>query len=136
MFIGPSGMVLKDLLKRAGISKEELYITNLVKCMLPKYRRPKLDEIKACSYYLDREIEIVKPKLLVPLGYYASKYLLERYGFPTLPQKEFPNICGQLLEAHSKKIFPLPHPATILHKPHLRERVTESYLRLKTLLER
>jgi len=58
MFIGPSAKVLYELLKMAHIDRNNIYMTNLVKCMLPKYRRPKSDEIKMCSRYLDREIEL------------------------------------------------------------------------------
>ncbi|RLJ01274.1 MAG: uracil-DNA glycosylase, partial [Candidatus Aenigmatarchaeota archaeon] len=64
MFVGPSGKVLDELLKSAGIKRHEIYMTNLIKCMLPKYRKPKEDEVKACSYYLDEEIKLINPKIL------------------------------------------------------------------------
>ena len=66
MFIGPSGQVLDELLQKSGIKREEIYMTNLVKCMLPNYRKPKADEIEACSVYLDREIELVDPQIVAP----------------------------------------------------------------------
>jgi DNA polymerase len=53
MFIGPSGRILDELLDNIGVSRDSLYMTNLVKCMLPKYRKPRQDEIEACSIYLD-----------------------------------------------------------------------------------
>ena len=56
MFIGPSGKVLDELLRISDIDREELYMTNLVKCMLPKYRKPKQDEIDICSDYLDKAV--------------------------------------------------------------------------------
>ena len=59
MFIGPSGKVLDELLQMSGVDRREIYMTNLVKCMLPKYRKPKQDEIDICSDYLDREIELI-----------------------------------------------------------------------------
>jgi len=134
MFIGPSGQVLEELLSQAGITREEIYMTNLIKCMLPKYRRPKEEEIKACSYYLDREIEIIDPQVLVPLGYYASKYILGKYGFPIPSKKEFPGISGQLLPAKDRKILVLPHPAVLLHNPEFKEYMTKSYMKLSTLI--
>ena len=69
MFIGPSGKVLNELLQISDVDRKEIYMTNLVKCMLPKYRKPKQDEIDICSSYLDREIELIDPKILVPLGH-------------------------------------------------------------------
>ncbi|MFP3869896.1 MAG: uracil-DNA glycosylase, partial [Syntrophobacteria bacterium] len=75
MFIGPSGKVLNELLTEAGISRDEVYMTNLIKCRLPKDRRPKQDEIQACSLFLAREIALVTPQFLVPLGYYATRYV-------------------------------------------------------------
>ena len=59
MFIGPSGKVLDELLYKSNIDRKEIYMTNLVKCMLPGYRKPKADEIEACSWYLDQEIEFI-----------------------------------------------------------------------------
>ncbi|MBT8348920.1 MAG: uracil-DNA glycosylase, partial [Sulfurovum sp.] len=64
MFIGPSGRVLDELLRMAEIERKEIYMTNLVKCMLPGYRKPKQDEIETCSYYLDKEIELINPEIL------------------------------------------------------------------------
>ena len=75
MFIGPSGKVLDGLLEAYNVSRKELYMTNLIKCMLPKYRKPKQDEIDTCSDYLDKEIELINPEVLVPLGHYATFFL-------------------------------------------------------------
>jgi len=82
MFIGPSGKVLDELLKMAHIDRKNIYMTNLVKCMLPKYRRPKSDEINMCSRYLDREIELISPEILAPLGYFATRYIFGKYDIP------------------------------------------------------
>jgi len=72
MFIGPSGEVLDELLKIICIDRKENYMTNLIKCMLPKNRKPKSDEVASCSQYLDREIDLIHPGMLAPLGYYAA----------------------------------------------------------------
>jgi DNA polymerase len=61
MFIGPSGQVLEKLLYEAGMEREWVFMTNLIKCMLPKCRRPKMDEIESCSMFLDEEISICPP---------------------------------------------------------------------------
>jgi len=89
MFVGPSGKVLDELLKSAGISRQAIYMTNLIKCMLPKYRRPKQDEIKVCSYYLNEEIKLINLKILVPLGYYATYYIFQNMAFCHLQKESF-----------------------------------------------
>ncbi len=134
MFSGPSGRVLDDLLSAARVPRSRLYITNLVKCMLPKYRKPKQDEIDACSEWLNREIELVNPDVLVPLGYYSAKYIFTRYGLHVPSKKEFYSLVGRLVLVKEIKILPLSHPAVLLHQPHFKERVTGNYAVLKTLL--
>ncbi len=124
MFIGPSGRVLDDLLSAARVPRSRLYITNLVKCMLPKYRKPKQDEIEACFEWLDREIQLVNPDVLVPLGYYSAKYIFARYGLHVPSKKEFCSLVGRLVLVEEIKILPLSHPAVLLHQPHFQERVT------------
>jgi len=89
MFIGPSGKVLDELLKSANLNRDEFYMTNLIKCMLPRYRRPKEDEIEMCSWYLDREIELINPRVLVPLGYYATRYIFRKYALQLTSRKDF-----------------------------------------------
>ena len=132
MFIGPSGRVLNELLKEAGIAREEVYMTNLVKCKLPGYRRPKPDEIQACSRYLDREIELVNPAVIVPLGYYATRYIFEKYGLYLPAKSEFHQVYGRLLLGE-RKVFPLQHPAALLYDESAREKLVKNYLKLKVL---
>jgi len=100
MFIGPSGKVLDELLRMANIDRKEIYMTNLVKCMLPKYRKPKRDEIEICSKYLDKEIELINPALIAPLGHYATKYTL---CLPSKPEfhKIYVRFFGLVIEKYS-----------------------------------
>ncbi|MCD6117553.1 uracil-DNA glycosylase [bacterium] len=135
MFIGPSGKVLDELLRLADISRKKIYMTNLLKCMLPKCRKPKQDEIEICGQYLNKEIKLINPKILVPLGYYATKYTFNEYGIPLPPRIEFPLVCSKLFLTGDKKIFPLPHPAALLYNPSLKEEMTKSYRKMSVLLE-
>jgi len=133
MFVGPSGEVLDELLSRAGIKRCEIYMTSLIKCMLPKYRKPKQDEIKVCGYYLNEEIKLINPKILVPLGYYSTRYIFQRYDI-LLPSKDkFSSIYGRLLLAKDKKILPLPHPASLLYNPDFKKGLINSYRKLQVL---
>lgn len=131
MFIGPSGKVLDELLLAADIKRENIYMTNLIKCMLPKNRRPKQAEIEICSRYLDEEIELINPELLVPLGYYAAKYILQKYSYNILSKTEFNKVYGNIFSAGKRKIFPLHHPAAILYNNSFKEGITRNYCRIK-----
>lgn len=131
MFVGPSGKVLDELLAAARVERDEIYMTNLVKCRLPKNRRPTEDEIKACSRFLRREIEIVKPEVLVPLGYVASKFILKEYGV-NIPEN-FREVYGKLLWTGELKIYPLRHPAALLYDQSLEETMKKNYGKLFAL---
>jgi len=133
MFIGPSGKVFDELLELNRVQQEDLYMTNLIKCMLPKYRKPKQDEIDICSNYLDEEIELIDPTVLVPLGYYATKYLLEKYDFEIPSKKDFYMLYGKLILTNDRKLLPLQHPAAVVHNPTLKEVLINNYHKLQVL---
>ncbi len=135
MFIGPSGKVLDELLTAVNINRKEIYMTNLVKCMLPKYRKPKQDEIEICGKYLDEEIDLINPEVLIPLGYYAIRYIFEKHDLPLPPKPEFHTVYGMVFLAGDKKILPLRHPAVILYNNYLREEMTKNYHKMKVLLK-
>jgi uracil-DNA glycosylase family 4 len=96
IFIGPSGKVLDEILRIAGIDRKEVYITNIIKCMLPKYRRPRQDEIEICTEYLDEEIELINPVVICPLGYYAIEYIFKKYAILLPSKQEFHTIYGKI----------------------------------------
>ena len=133
MFIGPSGKVLDELLNETGVTRREIYMTNLVKCFLPKYRKPKQEEIQTCSQYLDREIALIDPKVIVPLGYYSAMYIFKKYK-RLIPEFKS-DIFGKLLLAEDKKIFPLSHPAALLYNKSFKEIMFKNYEKLKILSE-
>jgi DNA polymerase len=133
MFIGPSGKILDELLTTVDIQRREIYMTNLIKCMLPKNRNPKSDEIASCSPYLDREIELIDPKILASLGYYATRYILEKYGVPLPPKPEFREVYGNVLEIDGKTIIPLQHPAAVLHDSSIKSTLVNNYRKMQVL---
>jgi len=135
MFIGPSGQVFNKLLQIADIERESVYMTNLVKCILPKNRKPKLNEIQLCSSFLNDEIEIIQPQIIVPLGYYATRSILIKYqADPSKAEMSFKNINGQLLFLDNMKIFPLTHPSALLYNPSFEPKTSENYIKLKSLM--
>jgi len=135
MFIGPSGKVFNRLLQKAGIERQSVYMTNLVKCILPKNRKPTWNEIELCSSFLDEEILIIQPQIIVPLGYYATRSILTKYhADPSREEMSFKNINGKLLVLDGMKIFPLTHPSALLYNPSFEPRTIEKYSKLKSYL--
>jgi DNA polymerase len=131
MFIGPSGKVLDKIFQTLQIHRESVYMTNLIKCMLPKCRRPKMIEIQACSPYLNAEINIINPSVIVPLGFYAARYILSRYQAPfPAARRDFSAIYGNLIVAQNQKIYPLPHPASLLYNPSYEKNMIKLYSKL------
>lgn len=129
MFIGPTGVVVDELLDEADISRDEIYMTNLVKCKLPKNRKPKAIEIEMCSQYLDKEIEIIKPEFLIPLGYQSTKYIFSHYcGENNL----LPDSAGKLFFCNGVKIYPLPHPSSVLYNPSYKQEMIRSFKKIST----
>lgn len=134
MFAGPSGKIFDELLAEAGLAHKDVYLTNLVKCYLPKNRRPRRDEIHACSRHLKQEISLLNPRLIVPLGFYAARYLLQLLD-SDIPQGRaaFKEMYGELFLAAGYRIFPLPHPSCLLHNASHKPGVAEKYRRLQTV---
>jgi len=135
MFIGPSGQVFNKLLYAAGINRELVFMTNLIICMLPKNRKPKKDEIELCSQFLDKEISIIHPEVIVHSGYYVTHAIFTKYhAYLLATVRSFTEINGKLLLLDDKKIFPLPHPVSLLYNPSFEPGTIEKYKRLKTFL--
>jgi DNA polymerase len=134
MFTGPTGPIIDELLQGAGLSRDEVYMTNLVKCHLPKNRRPKQDEIEACSPYLAREIAAVDPAVLVPLGFYATRHILDSAHAPRPSARaDFRNLYGRLILNGSRKVYPLPHPSALLHDRSFKPFMVKAYAKLRVL---
>jgi len=135
MFIGPSGQVFNKLLQSAGIERQSVYMTNLVKCLLPQNRKPTWDEIELCSSFLDDEISIIQPQIIVPLGYYATHSILTKYhADPSREDMSFKHVNGKLLVLDGMHIFPLTHPSALLYNPSFEAGTIEKYSKLKSYL--
>ncbi len=107
-FVGRAGKELDDILHEIGVKKKDLYITNLVKIRPPENRNPKKDEIEAWSPLLEKEIEEVDPDIIITLGNFPSKYMLET-------SKGISQIHGRLFTREGQKIMPVYHPAATLY---------------------
>lgn len=127
-FCGRAGAVLDELLGEIGLKKKEVFIANVLKCRPPGNRDPKPDEIAACSPYLDEQIKIINPKIIVTLGNYATGYILNKFGFKA---GNISKVRGQVFKVTTLltnlKIIPTYHPATSLYKPPLKEQLRKDF---------
>lgn len=133
MFVGPSGKKLDELFAEVGIDRQEIFMTNILRCMLPGYRKPRQDEMDACTPYLDEEIELINPKIIGTLGYVAAKYIFKQYGIDN--ELKFPDVCGESFSLKDKKIISLRHPAALLYNDSLYKEMVKNYGRLGMLLD-
>ena len=135
-FVGRAGKVLDELLAEIGLKRGDVYITNIVKCRPPNNRDPNEDEIKACSPYLDRQIDIIRPKIIVPLGRHSMSYILRKFGFEPEPISK---IHGKIFEARILFgriiIMPMYHPAVALYRPQLKEELRRDFKKLREILD-
>lgn len=127
-FVGDAGKFLNELLAKAGLERKEVFIGNVVKCRPPGNRTPKKKEIEACKPYLLRQIEIIKPKLIVLLGNTALKTLLDK-------KLTVSRTHEKLLEKNSQKFFVMHHPAAVLYNPKLKEVMIKDAGKLRRILK-
>jgi DNA polymerase len=135
LFVGPSGDVLNRLFARVGLKREDVYMTNMLKCFLPNCRKPRQDEIDTCNVYLGQEIEHVNPEILVPLGYHPTKHLLKKFNLEIPNRNRFPDLFGKLMLAGKYKILPLRHPATVVHQSANFQKLENNYRKLKVVTQ-
>lgn len=134
-FVGAAGKFLNELLALAGLKREEVFIGNVMKCFLPRNVATE-EQIKACTPYLDRQIEIIKPKIIITLGNVATSYILQKFGFKPQPISK---IHGKVFKVsrlfQQLKIIAMYHPATALYNPRMKEVLREDWKRVKELLK-
>ena len=127
-FVGAAGNFLEELLGAIGLSREEVFITNIVKCRPPGNRDPQAEEIEACEKYLERQTQSLNPKVIVTLG----RFSMARF-FPNTP---ISNIHGQAKQIGNRLVVPMYHPAAALHQPSLRKTIHEDFAKLPELIGR
>ncbi len=128
-FVGRAGKLLTELLNSIGFTREEVYIANVLKCRPPRNRDPRPDEIKACSPYLDKQIKIIQPKLMVALGRFAAFFLLGKQV--TLSRSR--SIVYDT--RYGNKLIVTYHPAAILRDPSKMELARQDFDLIKKVLE-
>jgi uracil-DNA glycosylase family 4 len=136
-FVGAAGKFLDELMSEVGVSRENGFITNVVKCRPPRNRVPKSSEVQACTPYLDRQMRILKPKFIATLGNYATAYIFSK---AKLLFSGITLVHGKPHEATilSMKVivFPIFHPATALYNPKYKTTLRQDFQSLKDEVER
>ena len=125
-FVGPAGRLLEQLLGSAGLARDQVYITNVVKCRPPENRDPLPAEVEACRKYLEEQIKTIKPKLIVTLGRYSLSWFF--------PRDSISKVHGQFRERNGQHYLHMYHPAAALHAGNLRKVIEEDFRKLSKAL--
>jgi uracil-DNA glycosylase family 4 len=135
-FVGRAGAILNEMLGSAGIRREDVFVTSVIKCRPPKNRDPSPGEISTCLPYLKRQITLVCPEIIVPMGRFAAACILDMFG---LPSGTIGTIHGRSfvlkLQGYTPVIIPVYHPAVITHNPRLKGALAEDFQAIRRLLQ-
>lgn len=136
-FVGAAGKLLDELLSSIDITRDDVYIGNVVKHRPPMNRDPRSDEIEACAPYLDRQIQIIKPKIIVTLGRHSTRHILSKVNVEV---RGITAVRGRIYNKEllnlQVKIMPTFHPAAALYNPRYRSALEEDFQRIKSELKR
>lgn len=125
-FVGAAGKFLDQLISSIGMKREQVYITNVVKHRPPNNRDPLPTEISACSIWLDRQLELIHPKVIITLG----RHSMARF----FPNKTISKIHGTADKRNGTIYFAMYHPAAALHQQNLRREIEQDMLKVPQLL--
>lgn len=125
-FVGAAGKYLEELLGKINLHRTDVFIGNVVKCRPPNNRDPLPDELAACSDFLERQIQVMNPRVIVTLG----RYSMARF----LPNAKISDIHGQSFHIKGHLIVPMFHPAAALHQPSLKSSIERDFSHLPELI--
>jgi len=127
-FVGPAGRFLDELIASAGLRRDQVYITNVIKCRPPDNRDPLPTEIEACRKHLQRQIELIKPRLIVTLGRYSLAWFF--------PRDSIGKVHGHLRLRDGAYFLPIYHPAAALHAGNMRKVIEEDFRKIPDALHK
>ena len=125
-FVGAAGKLLDELLASIGLDRGDVYITNMIKCRAPNNRDPLPAEIDSCKPFLDRQLELISPKVVVTLG----RYSFQRF----FPGEQLSKSRGKPRKLNGFTAYPIYHPAAALHNPRLRPTIQQDFKNLRQLV--
>lgn len=115
-FVGRAGQLLTKIIEAMGLKREDVFICNVVKCRPPENRNPEKDEISSCEPFLLRQIDIIRPKVIVCLGTFSAQLLLST-------EEKISTLRGKFYDFHGTKLIPTYHPAFLLRNPAMKRPV-------------
>jgi DNA polymerase len=126
-FIGRAGQLLTKIIEAIGMTREDVYIANVIKCRPPQNRNPEPDEVETCEPFLFRQIDIIQPKVIVALGKFGAQTLLRTLD-------PISRLRGRVFEYRGAKLIPTFHPAYLLRNPSSKREVWEDMKLVRQLL--
>ena len=134
-FVGRAGKVLDELLASGGLHRNDVYIANVLKCRPPGNRNPLIEEIRACTPYLDAQLALIQPEIIATLGNFSLASIFDKFGLHAKKDK-ISKIHGTVFTVSTitgvVKIVPLYHPAVATYNPNMMETLLEDF---KVLVE-
>jgi DNA polymerase len=127
-FVGRAGQLLTKIIEAIGLTREQVYIANVIKCRPPDNRNPEPDEVAACEPFLFRQIDVIQPKVIVPLGKFAAQCLLKTTDPIT-------KLRGRQFDYRGTVLIPTFHPAYLLRNPSAKREVWEDMKRVREILQ-
>jgi len=128
-FVGRAGQLLTKIIEAIDLKREDVYIANVIKCRPPQNRNPEQDEVETCEPFLFRQIDVIKPKVIVALGTFAARALLRTLD-------PISRLRGREYDYRGAKLIPTFHPAYLLRNPSSKRDVWEDMKRVRALLAR
>ena len=127
-FVGRAGQLLTKIIEAINLRREDVYIANVIKCRPPENRNPDPDEVETCEPFLFRQIDAIRPKVVVALGTFAAKALLKT-------QDPISRLRGRVYEYRGAKLIPTFHPAFLLRSPDRKRDVWEDMKKVRAILQ-
>jgi DNA polymerase len=127
-FVGKSGQLLTKIIEAIGLSREQVYIANVIKCRPPGNRNPEPDEVASCEPFLFRQIDVIAPRVIVPLGKFAAQSLLKTMDPIT-------KLRGRQFEYRGAVLIPTFHPAYLLRNPSAKREVWDDMKKVREILQ-
>jgi len=127
-FVGRSGQLLTKIIEAIGLSREQVFIANVIKCRPPSNRNPEPDEVASCEPYLFRQIDVIQPKVIVPLGKFAAQSLLKTMDPIT-------KLRGRQFDYRGAVLIPTFHPAYLLRNPSAKREVWDDMKKVREILQ-
>jgi DNA polymerase len=127
-FVGRAGQLLTKIIEAIGLTRDQVYIANVIKCRPPNNRNPEPDEVEQCEPYLFRQIDVIRPRVIVPLGKFAAQSLLKTVDPIT-------RLRGRQFDYRGAALIPTFHPAYLLRNPSAKREVWEDMKKVRAILQ-